>query len=217
MRGRRADREIKSENQKESTNPERERKQGREECYLQKTFIKTLSPANTPAGHWSGLHAFSATVDTALCERERERPATEQKYRQESQSPLVLKWTMRKIITIRRSWSIRAQSADNCRRLRGADFAQGWRKVPRCCGLPSSLPPLWELAIKRGNQRVSVQNTSSCQNLIENREKAQNHTFCNHSARNTFSARFWWRSVGLQCPLPVLFREKCLTRCCAVK
>lgn len=52
---------------------ERERKQGREECYLQKTFIKTLSPANTPAGHWSGLHAFSATVDTALCERERER------------------------------------------------------------------------------------------------------------------------------------------------
>lgn len=137
---------------------------------------------------------------------EKERPATEQKYRQESQSPLVLKWSMRKIIMIRHSWSIRAQSVDNCKRLRGADFAQGWRKVPRCCGLPNSLPLLWELAIKRGNQRVSVQNTSSCQNLIENCEKAQNHTFCNHSARNTFSAGFWWRLVGLQCPLPVLIR-----------
>lgn len=219
MRGRRADREIKSENQKESTNPERERERGSREGrnVICKRPLSKLCPLPTPLQGIDLVCMPFPPLWILHSVRERERPATEQNYRQGSQSPLVLKWTMRKIIMIRCSWSIRAQSADNCRRLRGADFAQGWRKVPRCCGLPSSLPPLWELAIKRGNQRVSVQNTSSCQNLIENREKAQNHTFCNHSARNTFSARFWWRSVGLQCPLPVLFREKCLTPCCAVK
>lgn len=36
-----------------------------------KTFIKILSTANNPAGHWSGLHAFSATVDAAFFEEQK--------------------------------------------------------------------------------------------------------------------------------------------------
>ena len=58
------------------------------------------------------------------------------------------------------------------------------------------------------------------QNLIENCEKhteTQNHTFYKHSATNTFfffsSAWCWWSWVWSQCPIQVLIRERCVTRC----
>lgn len=66
----------------------------------------------------------------------------------------------------------------------------------------STIVPLFprELAVEAGNQGVSSakKNTSSCQieDLIEIREKTQNHTFCNHSAGNTFSGTILGRRLA---------------------
>ena len=104
-------------------------------------------------------------------------------------------------------------------------------RVSRWRGLPDSLPLLWVLAKRSRNQRKAVREGKKPkkkknhfilpeQNLIENCEKhteTQNHTFYKHSATNTFfffsSAWCWWSWVWSQCPIQVLIRERCVTRC----
>lgn len=167
---------------KRKTQTERGRKQRREECYLQQTFIKTQSPANTPTGHWSGLFLPLWLVHS---EKKKGLWQTENTDREVS---LVLIWMMKEIIWC--CW------CDIHRTTNWADIAELPQTFtdPVACQIHCFCCGSWQQ--KEETRELVCKTFSLCQkpHLIENCKKTQNHIFHNHSAT---SALFFVISVEL--------------------